>query len=183
MKNRKIKIAFVNVMDGYSGGEIVLKRLIEGLNDEEFEKVLFTRPTRMVDSVDLSRCHIISICEQYQLKRKRGFLAIIKASRLFFSSAKYLLQMKREGIDIVHSNSLTSSIYFAFWAKLFGLRFVAHNHIVRRGAIYRILYQYINFCSKKVICVSLAVKKCWLEEGVSERKLVVIHNGVPDDFF
>ncbi len=181
--DKKIKVAFLNVMDGYSGGEIVLKRLIEGLDEQKFEKVLYTRRTKLVDVLKNSSCRIEIISEQYQMKKKRGPGALLMALGLFGVSLKYLLRMKKEGVRIVHSNSLTSSIYFAFWAKLFGLRFVAHNHLVRRGRVYKILYRYIYFCSERVVCVSEAVKQCWLEEGVPEKKLVVIYNGVPDDFF
>ncbi len=178
------RIAFVNVMDGYSGGEIVLKRLIEGLDPKLFEPVVYTRETKFVEMLRCDRCSVVIIPRQYQLRLRRGPNAFFAAMKNFFVSGRYVWDMKYDKkIDIIHSNSLTSSIYFAFWAKLFGLGFVAHNHLIRRGKVYTILYRYIGTCSDKVVCVSEAVKCCWVEAGVAKEKLTVIYNGLPDDFF
>ncbi|WP_457599142.1 glycosyltransferase family 4 protein, partial [Hydrogenimonas sp.] len=94
-----------------------------------------------------------------------------------------IVLMKKEGVDIVHSNSLTSSIYFVFWCKCFGLKFVAHNHLIRSGTIYKMVYRYIALFADEIICVSEAVKKNWINEGVPAKKLTVVYNGLPDDFF
>jgi len=177
------RIAFLNVMDGFSGGEIVLKRIIEGLDDEKFEKLVYTRRTKFFEEIKKTVEKTIPIEEVYQLRTVRGFKGAIKALSLFFVSAKYAYHMKSNSIDIVHSNSLTSSLYFAFWAKIFGLKFIAYNHLIRRGWIYKIIYKYIYFYSDRVVCVSEAVKKCWIDEGIPEKKIVVVYNGLPDDFF
>ena len=178
------RIAFVNVMDGYSGGEIVLKRLIEGLDPKLFEPVVYTRETKFVEMLRCDRCSVVIIPRQYQLRLRRGPSAFFAAMKNFFVSGRYVWEMKHDKkVDIIHSNSLTSSIYFAFWAKLFGVGFVAHNHLIRRGKLYTILYRYIGACSDSVVCVSEAVKRCWLEAGVAEEKIKVVYNGLPDDFF
>ncbi|BBG66797.1 hypothetical protein NNO_2094 [Hydrogenimonas sp.] len=178
------RIAFLNVMDGYSGGEIVLKRLIEGIDRGVFDPVVFTRESRFVKMLKCDGCRVVTIPRQYQLKLRRGPGALFSILGNFLVSGKYVRDMKyRYRVDIIHSNSLTSSIYFAFWAKLFGVGFVAHNHLIREGKIYSVLYRYIGWCSDRVVCVSEAVKRCWLEAGVPEDKLTVVYNGLPDDFF
>ena len=181
--DKKITVAFVNVMDGYSGGEIVLKRLIEGLDNGEFEKILYTRATPLAEYVDKKSCAIRVIKHQYQLRKRRGLPALFKAAKLFVVSLGYAIEMKRNGVEIVHSNSLTSSIYFAGWSKLLGMKFVAHNHLIRSGLVYKVLYKYIELCSDRIICVSEAVKRCWVDHGVLPAKIEVIYNGLPDDFF
>jgi hypothetical protein len=180
----KCKIAFINVMDGYSGGEIVLQRLIESLDERVFEPIVYTKETRFAKAMRDYGLSPVIISHQYQLRCQRGIKAVWQALKIFVVSGRFTYDMRfNRKVRIVHSNSLTSSIYFAFWAKVFRLKFVAHNHLIRRGKVYKMLYRYIYFCSERVVCVSEAVKQCWLEEGVPEKKLVVIYNGVPDDFF
>ncbi len=177
-------IAFINVMDSYSGGEIVLQRLIRGLDKSKFDVVVYTKKTKFVETLECSEVEVKMLDTQYQLKTQRGIGAFFRAVKNFLISGKYMYRMKFfDKVDIVHSNSLTSSIYFAFWAKLLGVNFIAHNHLIRRGFVYKILYRYINFCSNIVICVSEAVKKNWLLEGVPDKKLTVVYNGLPSDFF
>ena len=114
---------------------------------------------------------------------RSGIKAIFKVFRLFIYSGKYVYDMKRKKIDIIHSNSLTSNIYFAFWAKLLNIKFIAHSHEIREGIVFKILHKYIGICAKKIICVSNAVKQNWVSHGVNENKIEVIYNGVSDDFF
>ena len=181
---KKITIAFVNVMDGYSGGEVVLKRLIEGLDPKLFEPVVYTKKTKFVKMLKCDRCTVVLMPQQYQLRQRRDMYAFFNAMKNFFVSGRYVWDMKyNKKVDIIHSNSLTSSIYFALWAKVFRIKFVAHNHLIRSGKLYSILYKYITICSDKVICVSEAVKKCWIDAGVPKEKLTVVYNGLPDDFF
>jgi len=179
----KIKLAYINVMDCYSGGEIVLQRIIRGIDKCKFEVYVYTRNTKFVKTLNCNECAIIIFNTQYQLKMQRGVKAILKIMRLFIISGKYVYDMKKKNIDIIHSNTLTSNIYFAFWAKLFNIKFIAHSHEIREGVTFKFIRKYISFCSDKIICVSNAVKNNWLSHGVSESKIKVIYNGVSDDFF
>jgi glycosyltransferase involved in cell wall biosynthesis len=120
---------------------------------------------------------------QYQMKLQRGLKALLKALKLFVISGKKVYNMKKEKINLIHSNSLTSNIYFAFWAKLFGIKFIAHSHEIREGFIFKLLHKYIALCSDKIIVVSNAVKKNWIDHGINEKLIEVVYNGVDDDFF
>lgn len=179
-----IKLAFVNTMDAYSGGEIVLQRIIRGLDKNRFRILVYTKNTKFVTTLNCDECEVVIFDTQYQLKKQRNFIAILKLCRNFLISAKYVYEMKYVyHIDILHSNTLTSNIYFSFWAKIFNIKLIAYSHDLRYGLIYKVLYRYIVYCADKVIVISDAVKKNWLEHGGSEEKLVKIYNGVDSDFF
>ena len=181
---KKIKIVYINVMDAYSGGEIVLQRLIRGLDKNLFDIIVYTKNTKFVETLNCNECTIVVFNTQYQMKLKRGISILVQVFKNLLISGKYMYDIKyKYNVDIVHSNTLTSSIYFAIWAKIFRVKFISHNHIIRTGTIYNIVYKYISFCSSKIICVSEAVKENWLLAGVPKDKLLVVYSGLPNDFF
>ncbi|WP_066351149.1 glycosyltransferase [Aliarcobacter skirrowii] len=181
---KKIKLAFVNVMDSYSGGEIVLQRLIRNLDKTEFDILVYTKDTKFVETLNCEKCEIVTFNTQYQMRLKRGLLSLSQAIKNLFISGKYMYQLRyRHKVDLVHSNSLTSNIYFAIWAKIFGVKFIAHSHEIRDGRLYKIIHKYIEFCSDRIITVSNAVKNNWLDHGVDKNKIITVYNGLDDDFF
>ena len=181
--NKKVKVAYINVMSGFGGGEIVLQRIIKKLNKNKFYVQVYSVKTKFIETLDCPECEIFIIDEEYQLKKQRNIKALFKIIRLFLKSGIFVFKMKKDKTDIIHSNTLVSNIYFSFWAKLFRIKFVAHSHEIKEGLLFRILHKYIGFCSDKIICVSEAVKENWVKHGVSPKKLEVIYNGVDDDFF
>lgn len=181
---KKITICYVNVMDNYSGGEIVLQRLIRGLDKNLFDIIIYTKNTKFVNTLNCKKCKVVVIRTQYQMKLKRGFIALIQAIKNFIVSAKYIYELKyKYKVDIVHSNSLTSNIYFAIWAKILNMKFVAHSHEIKEGLLYYLLHRYIGFCSHKIITVSNAVKDNWVSHGVNKEKVTTVYNGLDSDFF
>ena len=142
----KIKIVYINVMDSYSGGEIVLQRLIRNLDKNKFDIIIYTKNTKFLETLDCIECTVISFDTQYQMKLKRGIGAGLHAIKNLFISGKYMYDIKfKHRANLVHSNSLTSNIYFAIWAKLFNLKFIAHSHEIRYGLFFKIIHKYIEF--------------------------------------
>ena len=179
----KMKICYINVMDGYSGGEIVLQRLIDGLEKSKFTVLIYTKNSKFVDKLSDSECQVIAFNTQYQLCQKRNVSALLAVIKNFIISGYYIYQIKFiHRADIIHSNSLTSNIYFAIWAKLFHINFIAHSHEIREGIIFKLLHKYIAICSDKIITVSNAVKANWLSHGVKENQVITVYNGVNNDF-
>jgi glycosyltransferase involved in cell wall biosynthesis len=118
------------------------------------------------------------------MRFQRGLLGIVYALKNFFVSLKYILEIKFiHKADIIHSNTILSNIYFAIWAKIFNIKFIAHSHEIRNGFLFKILHKYIIWCSNKVITVSDAVRDNWLSHGVDEKKIITIYNGLDNDFF
>lgn len=181
---KKKKLAFVNVMDSYSGGEIVLQRLIRNLDKKQFDIVVYTKDTKFVETLNCEACEVVAFNTQYQMRLKRGVGSLLQAIKNLFVSGKYMYQLKyKHEVDLVHSNSLTSNIYFAVWAKIFRVKFIAHSHEIRDGVLFKIIHKYIEFCSNKIITVSNAVKDNWLEHGVDKNKIITVYNGLDSDFF
>lgn len=180
----KPKIVYLNVMDYYSGGEIVLQRLIRQVDKNKFDILVFSKNTKFVETLNCPKCKVITFDTQYNMRFARGLKMIGIALKNFFTSAGYILLLKfKYKVDIIHSNTILSNIYFAFWAKLFRLKFIAHSHEIREGKIYKYLHLYIAFCSDYIITVSDAVKNDWIKDGVNPDKIQTIYNGLPHDFF
>jgi glycosyltransferase involved in cell wall biosynthesis len=179
-----IKIAFLNVMDCYSGGEIVLRRLILSLDPKEYQKFIYSLETQFIEDFQQKPVHIRPITHKFQLGTRRNFMELFKIINNFIIAYRLCRIMKKiDNIDLIHSNGMVSNVYFAPFAKFLDIPFVAHSHEIRYGFFYKVLHYFIAFFSNHIICVSEAVRKNWLSHGVREKKLSVIYNGLPDDFF
>ena len=177
-----IVVGFLNVMEGYSGGEVVLERLMAGLDRKRFIPILFTRPGRLAERAAQKGIKVYKISRPFQMLGRRGVIAALRVPWLFGYAFLLTRAMQAAGCQVVHSNSLISSIYFAPWVKLFGMRLVAHNHLIRRGRHYRLIYRYVALFADAIVCVSEAVADNWREAGIDAAKLHVVYNGVPDGF-
>lgn len=78
--------------------------------------------------------------------------------------------IKKHRIDVIHTHLSTASLLGAFAAKLAGKPSVAHVHGLNTATCFRY--------STRVIAVSEAVKRHLVNQGISEEKIVVVHNGV-----
>ena len=78
--------------------------------------------------------------------------------------------MKSRNIDVIHTHLSTASLLGAFAATLAGKRSVAHVHGLNSATCFR--------RSSAVIAVSEAVKRHLVGQGLPERKIHVVHNGV-----
>lgn len=87
-------------------------------------------------------------------------LTVIRLARL----------MKRRRIDVIHTHLSTASLLGAFAAKLARRRSVAHVHGLNTATCFRY--------SNAVIAVSEKVKSHLVAQGLDERRVHVVHNGV-----
>jgi len=78
--------------------------------------------------------------------------------------------MKRRRIDVIHTHLSTASLLGAFAAKLARKRSVAHVHGLNTATCFRY--------SDAVIAVSEKVKSHLVGQGLDEKKIHVVHNGV-----
>lgn len=83
--------------------------------------------------------------------------------------------IKRERIEVVHTHLSTASLLGAFAARATGIPAVAHVHGLNTATCFRY--------SSAVVAVSEAVKRHLCNQGLSERKIRVVHNGVDLDRF
>lgn len=87
-------------------------------------------------------------------------LTVIRLARL----------MKRRRIDVIHTHLSTASLLGAFAAKLARKRSVAHVHGLNTATCFRY--------SDLIIAVSERVKEHLVSQGLDEKKVRVVHNGV-----
>lgn len=181
---KRYHIVYINVMDGYSGGEIVLQRLIRALDKQRFDVTVYTTRTKFVETLECPECKVVIMDRHFQLQKKRGIWATFQAIGNFWYAGKCSALIKfSEKADIVHSNSMISNLYFAFWTRIFFLKLIAHSHEIKEGLLFKLIHRYVGGCASQVIAVSNAVKSNWLGHGVNEQKITVVYNGLPDDFF
>jgi glycosyltransferase involved in cell wall biosynthesis len=112
------------------------------------------------------------------------FLADHFNNRLSYLKIKRMLDLS--SIDLIHSNSSVIS-FGAFLSKRTGISHIWH---IREfgDADFHIRYsirnmaQYISANASRVIVVSDAVKKHWVQKGLAEEKVTRIYDGVSDKF-
>lgn len=78
--------------------------------------------------------------------------------------------LKKCNCDVIHTHLSTASLLGAFAAKLAGKPSVAHVHGLNTATCF--------FFSSAVIAVSNAVKKHLAAQGIDEKIIYVVHNGV-----
>lgn len=83
--------------------------------------------------------------------------------------------IKRERIQVVHTHLSTASLLGAFAARATGIPSVAHVHGLNTATCFKY--------SSNVIAVSEAVKQHLCAQGLDERKIRVVHNGVDLEWF
>lgn len=79
---------------------------------------------------------------------------------------------KKINADIIHSH-LTRSAFYAGWSsRITGIPNVATAHSDNAGKHFH--------HAKKIIAVAETVQRFLIKRGYSERRIVVVHNGIPD---
>jgi len=104
-----------------------------------------------------------------------------KALNLLFSFLRpallYAIYLKKQKIDIVHlNNSLNSNHDWMAAAKLTGTKIISHerginNKLSRTG-------KYLGNKLDLMICMSKAIKHPLVRQGLKEKKIVVIYDGI-----
>jgi glycosyltransferase involved in cell wall biosynthesis len=88
--------------------------------------------------------------------------------------------LKRQGIALLHANSLSMSFVSARAADEAGIPALGHVRDIQRLSRARIADLSNN---RRVICVSRAVADSLLTQGVTSAKVVVVHNAVDTEVF
>jgi glycosyltransferase involved in cell wall biosynthesis len=83
--------------------------------------------------------------------------------------------IRSRGIDVIHTHLSTASLLGAFAAKLARRRSVAHVHGLNSATCFRY--------SDRVVAVSEAAKRFLCAQGLDEKRIQVVHDGVDLDCF
>lgn len=191
-----MKIAFIEQDSGIGGAEINLFYLLHGLNGEQFSPVvvvpyegpLTERLKEMaVQYQVIPRSKFIST-STYILGRKIfNPLAVVYDFFVFLPTIWKLRRfLKREKIDIVHTNSMLAHIYGSIAAKIAGIPCIWHmQDIVDPKMVLGIARKAVVFLGAilpgKIVVVSKAVGQ--MVTGRSIQKVQVVYNGTDIEKF
>lgn len=118
------------------------------------------------------------ICNDVQLIKMRNIFDIIAAYKI----ARFC---RKNNIKIIHTHFLRENI-IAVISKLFNpnVKVIWTNHLIyEKSRLLKWINRKFSKYVSKIICVSEAVKKATIDEGISPEKTVVIYNGVDTDLF
>lgn len=159
--HKKIKIAFVEYSNIFSGAEMSLHSLIKYLDPSVFESFIYFRYPLEHQSryADLS-------CEKHYLaNEKKWWMGSdrwkkpIRGSdfiKRFIFGFKLALMAKKQKIDIVHINLIRpDTLWWALWPRLFGIKVIGHS---RSDTMHWIPSASLQKQCDAIICVSDFVK-------------------------
>lgn len=179
---KKQNLIFVNFQNCFSGGEIVLSRLVNELSlCNNFNITVFSDPIFFKNTKLCKNIKIHTIIKSIQLNNVRGIGALIKIFLNFIYTLILIIKIIiSKKPDIIHCNSLTTALYCSFFCYIFNIKMITHSHEIREGFLYYLVHRYISYCSTVIICVSNAVIENWASHGVSSSKTCLLYNGIPD---
>lgn len=177
-KNRKLRVLFVSNMKDFSGGEIVLERIIRYNQRIESEVFLPEGAFARQLAQQGTQVHTTQrIRKLFRESRKVAWLALLWNTLL--GNIEIARLVKQRKIDILVANSFGLFAYCAL-SKLLSTKVVLiHYHpIFAPGTFDFKLARHAARTFNAIVCVSDAVKTSYLQAGAPANKLVTIRNGL-----
>lgn len=179
-------ILYVHSSDEMYGADVILLQLIEGLDKKRYRPIVVI-PTDIIYQGRLTQALIEKNVKTIHLKtailRRKYFTPqgiIYFFGRLFISTVSILRIIRRESVDIVHSNT-SAVIPGALAAWLARKRHVWHIHeiIIYPHFLWRFTSWILPRLSDKVVAVSGPTRDHLCEgDQLNKSKAIVIHNGI-----
>lgn len=177
------KILYVSNRTSFSGGEVVLLRLLA--NNSSITPIVITPPGELASRLKDLHIKTYILNEIRQLDRARNkFWPAIALKNLILGQLKVISILIKERPDLVHANALGAALYSAFPAALCAVRFIWTSHnIYHLPSSNTLLARFLSHFSQKIIAVSQAVANNLISSGVSPTKIAVIYNGLGSSMF
>jgi glycosyltransferase involved in cell wall biosynthesis len=191
-----IKIAYIEQNSNIGGAEVNLFYLFEGMNRDHFYPVVVVPCegplTERLKEIGV-RYHIIAqvkfISTSTYILGKKIFnpFAVIYDVLVFLPTMWSLRSfLKKERVNIVHTNSMLAHIYGGIAAKISGVPCIWHmQDIIDSKMAFGLAMQSVGFLGgilpKRIISVSNAVEKMF--KGKSAQKVQVVYNGTDIEKF
>ncbi|MBI4398590.1 MAG: glycosyltransferase family 4 protein [Candidatus Omnitrophica bacterium] len=171
-----MKVAHVIVGGEVSGGQIVCQSIVEALQARgDGVIVISPTPGAFADRMQAQGIPVffIPFAKSYHMQNAFSFAALLR----------------REKIDLVHTHAMvTANIparLGAFWA---GVPVISHIHIPNyfsKGPLIRLYQKAFDtitsaFCAR-LIAVSESVRRALLCQGISQKQITLIYNGICPD--
>jgi glycosyltransferase involved in cell wall biosynthesis len=187
---RKVRVAYIEQDSGIGGAEVNLVYLLNGINKDLFSPVVVVpyegHLTERLGKMSV-KYHVIPrfkfiSTSTYILGRKIfNPLAVLYDVIVFVPTILKLSNyLKREGINVVHTNSMLAHIYGAIAAKIAGVPCIWHMQDVvdpkmAVGLARRALVFFGRILPEKIVVVSKAVGQMFAGKHI--QKVQVVFNG------
>ncbi|MDQ0482434.1 glycosyltransferase family 4 protein [Guptibacillus hwajinpoensis] len=183
----KKNILFIHAGAEMYGADKVLLELIKGLDKDEFSPIVLL-PTNglLIDKLNSEKINT-KVLKFPVLRRKYfNFFGVFSyLFQLMIYTLVILIFMKKNRIDIVHTNTL-AVLPAAIAAKILGVPNIWHVHeiITSPKILNKALSYFIYYFSNKIIVVSKAVGNhlCTTNKKIS-KKMSVIYNGIDTEMY
>jgi len=176
-----IKVLFISNVSKISGAEIVLQRFLR--NNENIYPVVLL-PKGDLQTILTRENHKVYISRGLgELRRKNNiFWFLVFCGRYIVVFFEILLVSFKERPLVIHANNFTSAIYGCLPAKILRKPIIWHMHDIFpvnsfEAKVSKLLDKVVD-C---IIAVSKATKRQLLREGLTEKKILVVYNGVDFD--
>ena len=116
--------------------------------------------------------------------RKAGLVQLFSYFFYLLSFAVFLQKVIRKyKIQIIHANTFIAALYAVLPAKISGRPLVWHmREILAVDSINKIFIMFANWGSRRIICVSNAVKERLMRFGIDKGKCSIIYNFILSPF-
>lgn len=176
-----MKVLFLSNMDRFSGGEIVMERLI--LASSELEATVALPQGLFMDRCNANGITTIEVNEFQKLYIDENKFYIFNFVKIFFLSLYrilYILHHNEFDLVVINNDGIVPAAGVAAFLKRKKTVWICYNIYDRR------FFKRIFNLSKFVTCitpVSYAVCESFLLAGVKQSKLVVIYSGLDIEYF
>jgi len=152
-----LKVAYVTSLAGIGGGESSLINLIKGLDKKIFEKyVICPQYSSFTDAVE-KYAEVIIIPFGHPIKNMNSNIF-----KIFSSALKFWNFLKKNNINIIHTNSFISTLFVGPISKLIKIPVIMTSHGDWDSSFIK-NYFYYKFV-KKILCVSKFVRDAYIEK-------------------
>lgn len=179
MSKIKYKVLYFHNCPVLGGAGITLRNLIKEMSKNEILPIIACIEGPMAD--EFRKLNVkIEIINSERINRTLNPIHLAKYLIDFFKIIKKLLNIiKMHNIDCIHCNTIRSSFYGFFAAKIARISFVWHSHdILKERISNRLICKFLASGNGKIIAVSRAVKERLIKLGVRDLKIEVVYNGL-----
>lgn len=185
---KKHKILFLDEIGRIDGAEVVLLNLVINMHQDRFEPLVVCGSEGQL--VDKLKSQNIQVCvlkmrEINKLTFDVGGVSLFNPFSALFTAIygviyglKFYLFLKKNQVDIVHTNTLLSNLFGSIPTKLAGKKLIWHEHNIQPPGIRRIV---INVMARlfpdRIIAISNAVRSVYSSIPDSP-KMSTIYNGI-----
>lgn len=170
------RVYFVDVHDFYGGGQNVMLRLAAEL----CKQGCIVGFVAVDDKLAAFNKYSVKLPNIFKTNGKLNYVNLINA---FIKSLFILKKLKKiEPEILIHCNSLLAAFFFTPWCKYLNLKCSTHIHYIDKTKKGEVLIRWVRLFCPTYVLVSNRVKEFY-QLKLGNRKIVVIYNGLPEEWF